>query len=49
MGLLTKAYFIALVPLVLAAYIFRRRWRDSAPGLVIILTLAGPWYVRNIR
>ena len=46
-GLLTKAYFIAFVPLLVSVYIFRRRWRDLGIGLVIILALAGPWYLRN--
>jgi hypothetical protein len=49
MGLLTKAYFIAFVPLLLSVCIFRLRWRDLAMALVLLSALAGPWYVRNLR
>ncbi len=46
-GLLTKAYFIALSPLVLLVCVFRRRWRDLGIALAVITVFAGPWYARN--
>jgi hypothetical protein len=49
MGLLTKAYFIAFIPLMLSVCILRRRWRDLSIALVAISALAGPWYVRNLE
>ena len=49
MGLLTKAYFLALIPLPIAVFILRRRWRDLGMALVLVSALAGPWYVRNLR
>ena len=47
MGLLTKAYFLALIPLPLSVCILRRRWRDLGMTLMLISALAGPWYMRN--
>jgi hypothetical protein len=49
MGLLTKAYFIAFLPLLISVCILRRRWRDLGVGLVFIAALAGPWYMRNLE
>ncbi len=49
LGLLTKAYFIAFVPLLPSICIFRRRWRDLGIALVIVLAFAGPWYLRNVE
>jgi hypothetical protein len=49
MGLLTKAYFIAFVPLPISVCILRRRWRDLGVALVLVLALAGPWYMRNLE
>jgi hypothetical protein len=49
MGLLTKAYFIAFVPLLILVCILHRRWRDLGIGLVFISALAGPWYMRNLE
>ncbi len=51
-GLLTKAYFLGLVPLaagVVAWQCLRARLavRTAALGAVIVLVLAGPWYGRN--
>ena len=51
-GLLTKAYFLGLVPLaagVVAWQCLRARLavRPAALGVVIVLVLAGPWYGRN--
>ncbi len=49
MGLLTKAYFIAFVPVVAALFLFRRRWRDLGLALAMTMALAGPWYLRNVE
>lgn len=49
MGLLTKAYFIAFVPLLISVCILRRKWRDLGLGLALISALAGPWYLRNLE
>ena len=48
-GLLTKAYFLAFVPLVFGLCIWRRRWRDLTIAALVVCLLAGPWYVRNVR
>jgi hypothetical protein len=48
LGLLTKAYFIALAPLLVATCILRRRFRHFAVVLVLLLTMTGPWYYRNL-
>ena len=47
-GLLTKSYFLALVPLLVALCALRRRWRELAIASVILCGLAGPWYARNL-
>jgi hypothetical protein len=47
-GLLTKAYFLALVPLLPVLCARRRRWRELAVASVILCGLAGPWYARNL-
>ena len=47
-GLLAKAYFLALVPLLVALCALRRRWRELAIASVILCGLAGPWYARNL-
>jgi hypothetical protein len=52
-GLLTKAYFLAFVPLALAVgavLVWRRRVRAKMvlAGALLILALAGPWYLRNL-
>jgi hypothetical protein len=47
-GLLTKAYFLAFVPLLAGACAWRRRWRELAVATVIVCGLAGPWYGRNL-
>jgi hypothetical protein len=49
LGLLTKAYFIAFVPLLISVCAFRRRWRDLVLGIVLVTALAGPWYLRNLK
>ncbi len=47
-GLLTKAYFLAFVPLLVGLCVVRRRWHELAIASVIICGLAGPWYARNL-
>jgi hypothetical protein len=53
LGLLTKAYFLALAPIFSAALLWRA-WRTAlsgravAAGLILPLLLAGPWYARNL-
>ena len=49
LGLLTKAYFIAFIPVMASVCILRRRWRDLGISLLIVLALAGPWYMRNVQ
>jgi hypothetical protein len=48
LGLLTKAYFLAFIPL-LGTFAFRRKWLDLGVSLVLLFGLAGPWYVRNLE
>ena len=47
-GLLTKAYFLALIPFALAIVLLRRGWRDTAAFSAIGLLPAAPWYIRNL-
>jgi hypothetical protein len=52
-GLLTKAYFLVFGLLTLAAtaiLIWRRRTtvKPALAGAMLVLALAGPWYVRNL-
>jgi|HubBroStandDraft_6_1064221.scaffolds.fasta_scaffold104739_2 hypothetical protein len=52
-GLLTKSYFLVFAVLALAAtawLIWRRRVRvkSALAGALLVLALAGPWYVRNL-
>jgi hypothetical protein len=47
-GLLTKAYFLALLLLVTALFLVRRRWRELAISSLVLILLAGPWYGRNL-
>jgi hypothetical protein len=52
-GLLAKAYFLAFLPVFLAVLLYVK-WRSRLPAktvvisLLIILLLAGPWYLRNL-
>jgi hypothetical protein len=48
LGLLTKAYFLALIPVSLVLCLRRKRWKDLGLILIVVLTAAGPWYARNI-
>jgi hypothetical protein len=47
-GLLTKAYFLAFVPLLGVLCLLRRRWQQFGIASLIVCGLAGPWYVRNL-
>jgi hypothetical protein len=45
-GLLTKSYFLSLVPFALGLAWLRCQWRDRL-WLLATLLLASPWYIRN--
>jgi hypothetical protein len=47
-GLLTKAYFLALVPLVPVVTFARRGVRHLLLSTALMAMIAGPWYARNI-
>lgn len=52
-GLLTKAYFLAFVPLAIAVAAWqiwrgRARVKTVLAGAALVLVLAGPWYIRNL-
>ena len=47
-GLMTKAYFIALVPAAVALCVVLRRWKELCVALAIIFVTAAPWYARNV-
>jgi hypothetical protein len=46
-GLLTKSYFLALVPVWAAVTAIRGRARECAVSAGIVAICAGPWYARN--
>jgi hypothetical protein len=48
-GLLTKAYFVAFLPLVFGTLTIRREWRRMALAAAIVAIFAAPWYARNYR
>jgi hypothetical protein len=48
-GLLTKAYFLALAPVLLGVCAVRRGWRGAALSAALLALCAGPWYARNLR
>lgn len=48
LGLLTKAYFLALVPLLGAACILQRKMRHFALAALMVIAVTGPWYFRNV-
>jgi hypothetical protein len=48
-GLLTKAYFLALVPVLVGICVVRRRWRGLVLATAIVAIFAMPWYIRNYR
>lgn len=47
-GLLTKAYFLALVPLGGVFIVTKGRLREFWIAAAIVMGAAGPWYVRNV-
>jgi hypothetical protein len=47
-GLLTKAYFLAVLPVVLVVCFRTRRWKASGLVMGLVLLLAAPWYGRNL-
>jgi hypothetical protein len=48
LGLLTKAYFLAFIPLLAAVCLLRRQFREALAAGIILMVAAGPWYYRNI-
>lgn len=48
LGLLTKAYFIALLPVAVVLCLMRKRFKDLCLLSAIVIVAAGPWYARNI-
>ena len=48
LGLLTKAYFLAVVPLLVAVFAYRRKLRPLVLAVSVIGLLSGWWYVRNV-
>jgi hypothetical protein len=48
LGLLTKAYFLAFIPLTMGVFLVRRRFREALGAGVILIVAAGPWYYRNL-
>ncbi|HLH01105.1 MAG TPA: hypothetical protein VKX49_32680 [Bryobacteraceae bacterium] len=47
-GLLTKAYFLAVLPLVLVACFWARKCKAASLVMGFVLLLAAPWYGRNL-
>jgi hypothetical protein len=48
LGLLTKAYFLAFIPLLVAVCLVRRRFREVLAAGIILTVAGGPWYYRNL-
>jgi hypothetical protein len=48
-GLLTKAYFLPMIPFAVVLVLLLRGFRDSLLCAVIALVPAAPFYVRNVR
>ncbi|MGO9241631.1 MAG: hypothetical protein ACLQBJ_12550 [Bryobacteraceae bacterium] len=53
-GVLTKAYFLAFLPLIAVAIVRlamlrRLRWVGALLSLGMLLAAGGPWYLRNLR
>jgi hypothetical protein len=48
-GLLTKAHFLAFVPLLLGLCLLKRDWREVFTSALILCASAGPWYIRNVE
>jgi hypothetical protein len=49
LGLLTKAYFVALVPSALVPCLLLRRWKHLCAALAMVAALSGPWYAFNVH
>lgn len=47
LGLLTKAYFLAFIPVVIGVVALRRRSRHVLLAISVCAVVAGPWYLRN--
>ena len=47
-GLLTKAYFLAVLPVVLVTGIFTKKWKPFGLVVIVLLLIAGPWYGRSL-
>jgi hypothetical protein len=47
-GLLTKAYFLTFLPLLVGVCLLQRRWRELAIASLLLCGLAGPWYATNV-
>ncbi len=47
-GLLAKAYFLALLPILLVTFLGAKKWKHGLLVAMVVLALAGPWYVRNL-
>ncbi len=47
LGLLTKAYFVALIPAAVALCALLRRWKELCVALAILFATAAPRYARN--
>lgn len=48
LGLLTKAYFLAFIPLLAAVFLLMRRFREGLVAALVLIVAAGPWYLRNV-
>ena len=50
LGLLTKAYFLTAIPAIVLLLLFTRgkSWLPLATSTLLVLTIAGWWYVRNV-
>ena len=48
-GLLTKAYFLALVPVLFLIAAIRAKWHGAVLSAAVVALCAGPWYIRNYR
>jgi hypothetical protein len=47
-GLLTKAYFLALVPFAIFVVAACRGWRPALGFTAVVSAVAAPWYIRNV-
>jgi hypothetical protein len=49
LGLLTKGFFLSLVPAYLALLVWRVRWRLARASLALAVVIPGWWYLHNLR